>query len=356
MGYPISLSNNTKPLTFLMVLASDHITGATGKSPTVTISKNGGAFATPAGSVSEIGSGIYALSANATDANTLGPLLLHATASGCDPRDDTFDVVNYNPASVHPYSPPTTATFGTVTALDLIKRALDDIGVYSPGETLSAADAQDGLRRLNGMVSSWATQPLTIPATVREVFDLVANQGGPSNPYTIGPNGDFDTVRPIYLQGAGLMLTATSPEVEIPLGLFTDDAYQAIQVKDLASTLPTGVYYNKTFPLGQVQLWPVPNNATNDLVIYSYQALSGFADLTTQYAFAPGYEEALEYQLAVRLAIPHARPIDPELKSRAGSALKWIKAANSKLTDLRLDPGLTVGSRGIYNILTDLPS
>lgn len=82
-----------------MVLSSDHLTGATGKSPTVTLSKNGGAFGSPAGLISEIGNGWYSVAGNATDENTLGPLLLHAAAVACDPTDENYPVVSYNPQS-----------------------------------------------------------------------------------------------------------------------------------------------------------------------------------------------------------------------------------------------------------------
>jgi hypothetical protein len=96
MGYPIQQSQTAQPLLFLLVQTSDHITGLTGASPTVTISKNGSAFASPAGAVSEIGSGWYKVAGNATDSATLGPLALHATATGGDPVDDIFPVVAYN--------------------------------------------------------------------------------------------------------------------------------------------------------------------------------------------------------------------------------------------------------------------
>lgn len=76
-----------------MLSSTDHLTGATGANPTVTIRKPGGAFASPAGAVSEIGNGWYEVAANATDNNTLGPLLLHATGTGADPCDDCFQVV-----------------------------------------------------------------------------------------------------------------------------------------------------------------------------------------------------------------------------------------------------------------------
>lgn len=97
MGYPILQNQTAQPLIFLMVLSSDHISPATGKSPTVTLSKNGAAFAAPSGAVTEIGNGWYKVAGNATDSNTLGPLALHATEASSDPCDDTFPVIAYNP-------------------------------------------------------------------------------------------------------------------------------------------------------------------------------------------------------------------------------------------------------------------
>jgi hypothetical protein len=100
MGYPITKDQTAQPLVFLLVSSTDHITGITGASPTVTISKNGGAFAAPAGAVTPIGNGWYKVAGNAADADTFGPLLLHAEAAGSDPTDDRFDVVAYNPQAI----------------------------------------------------------------------------------------------------------------------------------------------------------------------------------------------------------------------------------------------------------------
>jgi hypothetical protein len=91
-------SSTEVPLVFAMVLTSDHTSPATGLSPTVTISKNAGAFASPAGAVSEIGNGWYKIAANATDTNTLGPLLVYATAGTADQAIPVFyTVVAYDP-------------------------------------------------------------------------------------------------------------------------------------------------------------------------------------------------------------------------------------------------------------------
>jgi hypothetical protein len=90
-------SSTTQPLLFLLVNATDHISPLTGVSPTVTLSKNGGAFGAPAGAVSEIANGWYKVAGNTTDSGTLGPLVLHATATGSDPTDVMFEVVAFDP-------------------------------------------------------------------------------------------------------------------------------------------------------------------------------------------------------------------------------------------------------------------
>lgn len=98
MSYDILKSSTQSPLLFFLTLSSDHLSPATGKFPTVTISKCGGAFASPAGTVSEIGNGLYQVAGNATDTNTLGPLALHATETSSDNCDLVVaNIVKFNP-------------------------------------------------------------------------------------------------------------------------------------------------------------------------------------------------------------------------------------------------------------------
>jgi hypothetical protein len=80
-------------LLFLMVDSTNHVIGKTGLSPTVTLSKNGAAFASPAGAVSELANGWYQVAGNATDSYTIGSLTLHAEGTGADPTDVQFSIV-----------------------------------------------------------------------------------------------------------------------------------------------------------------------------------------------------------------------------------------------------------------------
>jgi hypothetical protein len=78
---------------FLVVQSGDHLTGLTGASPLVTLSKNGGAFSLSGGEVTEIGSGWYSIALTLADADTLGTLALHVVAAGGDPTDFIDQVV-----------------------------------------------------------------------------------------------------------------------------------------------------------------------------------------------------------------------------------------------------------------------
>jgi hypothetical protein len=100
MGYPVQTATTAQPIVFgPMVSSTDHLAAVTGITPTVTISKAGGSFASPAGAISEVGNGFYKIAGNATDNATVGPLVVHATGTGADSFDDVFTVVAYNPLS-----------------------------------------------------------------------------------------------------------------------------------------------------------------------------------------------------------------------------------------------------------------
>lgn len=72
---------------FLMVQTADHLSGLTGASPTVNVSKAGGAFGAAGGTVTEVANGFYKIALTTTDINTLGDLAYHITATSGDATD-----------------------------------------------------------------------------------------------------------------------------------------------------------------------------------------------------------------------------------------------------------------------------
>lgn len=76
-----------------LVSSSDHITPVTGATLTVTLSKNGGTFASATPNQAELGNGYYRLALSTVMTNTLGDLVVYVTAPGADPVDERCQIV-----------------------------------------------------------------------------------------------------------------------------------------------------------------------------------------------------------------------------------------------------------------------
>lgn len=353
MGYPVQIGNTLLPLRFNLILSNDHITGATGKTPTVTIDKNDGlGFVSPIGAVSELGNGIYQVAANASDASIIGPISLHATASGCDPSDETFLVVAYSPSLI-PYG--LTPSSSTISVESMITSVLKRINVLQAGETISAEDLADGFQRFGDFIDGLANERLMMYQMVRSTWTLNATKGVPGNPYTVGPSGDVNIARPIWIDHVNYNDTSQTPTLERPLSLITSDAYAAIPLKTLTSPLPGMVYYEPSFPTGSLYIWMVPTSSTLQGVIYAPTAVVRYGSPSDLIALPPGYNRFLRDNLALEFW-PEWRenvPVDPTLVQSAMESKKQIKTANLRQLDLSIDPALLI-RRGVrYSIYSD---
>ena len=139
-------------LTFLMV-ATDHLTGATGQSPTVRFSKNGAtAFATATQTVTEMQYGWYKLTLATGNVDTEGELAVHATATAGDDTDEKHQVTPGLWANLMRVA--TT----TVPAPNQAGRPLVDL-THIHGATATTAAAHFGVS-----VYAWATATGLVPA------------------------------------------------------------------------------------------------------------------------------------------------------------------------------------------------
>jgi hypothetical protein len=96
-----------------MTQSGDHVTGLTGATLTVELSKNGGAFASISPTVTERAYGWYNIVLTASNTDTLGDLALHITASGADPNDVLMEVVDLLDVSVEAVNGTTVTGSGT---------------------------------------------------------------------------------------------------------------------------------------------------------------------------------------------------------------------------------------------------
>ncbi len=245
-----------------------------------------------------------------------------------------------------------------ITGTEIVSDAFALLNVFLPGKAMPPADGAYGLRALNDLLDELQSRRQFIPFISRNRFTLTAGKGGPTNPYTIGIGGDFNVPRPSNqdsLVAANLILTVSSPNVRIPLGIYTDDAYDANAIPDLQNTQPTGIYYNPTFQgdLGSIHLWPVPTINTNDLELFLQEAVAQFANLSTIYYIPDGWKIMLKYNLADHLQTPYGKTLSQAAQRIAVRTMGTVKRANLNLTDLMNDASSFAQDRQtMYNITT----
>lgn len=71
--------------------------------------------------------------------------------------------------------------------IDIVSRALKDIGALASGETPSPDDAQDAFDMLNDMLDQWSNESMMVFYKTEIIFPLTAGQ----TQYTIGPGGQI---------------------------------------------------------------------------------------------------------------------------------------------------------------------
>jgi hypothetical protein len=235
-----------------------------------------------------------------------------------------------------------------LTARDLIKQALRSLGVLASGENPTAEEAQDALDSLNQMIRSWRNERLMCIALLPERFPLVAGK----KVYTIGTDGDFDTDRPLKIEKMQLIYQADSPlPLTLPLEIVDVDTYNNFVVPDTASTIPQWVYIDDGYPLRSIYFYTVPS-IRNQVDIYTPTILTELATLDTNVVLPQGYDEAMRYNLAVRLAPEYAQEPSSVVVSLAQSSKALIKAMNNDYTPLlSVDPAVASNPAG-WNWLT----
>lgn len=221
---------------------------------------------------------------------------------------------------------------------DLVTSALRMINYTASGEQPKAAEAADALVVLNHMLDAWNAEGLNIYSVNRLVFSFSAGKDA----YTLGPGGDWDTIRPSQIDHMSLLsLANASQPVEYPIRMLSDEQWADIQVKNVQGELPFNVWDNGNYPLRTLTFYFIPN-INYQVVIYGWQPLLLFNNLTNLVSLPPGYAEALRYNLAVRLAAEFpGSELRPETAAMAESSLARIKIANIQPIESRCDPAVT---------------
>ncbi len=214
-----------------------------------------------------------------------------------------------------------------------------------PGTTPSVDQYGEIPGMVNRMIGSWNLDGNKIFTASINVFSLVADQ----KIYTIGPGGDFDMARPLFIKSANCLFP-TSPVVRQPVYIMDDDEWADISIQDITGAPVWQLYYDGGYDengRGSVYVRFQPPEGYS-LELYTWTALqTGFTSVDDIAIFPPGYEEAIVQNGARKLVglYPLDSKLTPvqrqELREMANSALSALMTLNTSAPRIGTEPGLS---------------
>lgn len=231
------------------------------------------------------------------------------------------------------------------TVRKLVTGAMRLINVVQANEAPTADDMDIAIQSLDGMVDSWSNDSYMIYTKNPYNFPTTAGQ----QTYTLGPGGDWDTVRPMSINQAYVHYESSgSQPVDMPITIANDAQWASIAVKSVSTTFPTVMYDNGDYPLRTIYLWPIPNN-TQQITLWLWQPLLTLDNLDAEVQFPPGYERALRYCLACEIAPEFGKEVPANVVATAIRAKAEIKSMNAVTQYQNFDPSLGSGQRAQFN-------
>ena len=236
-----------------------------------------------------------------------------------------------------------------MTANQLIRDSLIDLGYIGLGGEIDDAELDDAFRMLQAFTDSLPNERLSMHQMLRSQHDLSANKGV----YTIGAGGEIDIARPEWIDHAGIIINADASnreQHEYPVRVVTDSEWARVSQKGLSSSYVNGVWYDYAFSStgrGNLHVYPVPSLGNTALVLYTPQVpVKQFADRVTDYTWAPGVWLFMRSNLAILLAPSTRQTVTEELRMTAKRYADRFYSSNTRPSNLVMPPDITGGSSG----------
>ncbi len=233
------------------------------------------------------------------------------------------------------------------TANDIVQDALQAAGVIGVGQVPLAENSQLALRHLNRMIGQWNRKRWLVYHLVDTAFTATGALS-----YTVGTGGNFNIARPDRIEFAYFrgLNTAVPNQVDYTMQILESrEDYARISLKRLAS-FAYYAFYDSAYPLGNLYPWPLLSSQY-EMHILTKAVLATLPTLATTVVLPPEYEEALEWNLAMRLRPLFQLGPDETITAMAKASLNTIRGANAQIARLTMPAVLRGG--GVYNIYSD---
>ena len=231
------------------------------------------------------------------------------------------------------------------TVQQVINRSLRLIGVLATGQTPEADETADALTALNAMLDGWMNDKLMTYSLQNITVPLVAGTAS----YTIGTSGATVTATsPVSIESA----YTRKSNIDYQIELIDSNQYNGIASKTSASDIPEYLYFNGTNPNSTITLYPVPNEV-NNLYLTVWTPYAAFAAATDTFTMPNGYEDAVAYNLAIRLWPEYpAVQLSPVVVELAKTTLASIKRINQQPVIQTTQLAKMFGKNRGYNIIS----
>jgi hypothetical protein len=205
------------------------------------------------------------------------------------------------------------------TGKTLLLGALRLLNVKQSNEALEDEELTDGQETLNEMLDAWSNEKTLQPALVEVTHTLTAND----QQYTIGSGGDIDVTRPLQIESALIR----KGNLDYVMSVVENQEWNSLFRKTTTTPIPRKLFYRKSYPLGEINIYPMPTEA-NTLVMQVWAQISQITNMDTTLTLPPGYNRAIRYNLARELAPEYGKTASPEIQSIATESKMWIETAN----------------------------
>ena len=232
------------------------------------------------------------------------------------------------------------------TALDIIIDALQKLGAYAPGETLSDADAQRGLSVMNDMLDTWSNETLMIYCNQQQSIAMVAGQAA----------YNLSSPRPLsIISSPGGAFIQDSTGNNYPCDIIEQNEWNLIGNRTVTSNVPDTIFYDPQYPTGVLNVFPTPMSAGYTLFFIANIQLADLATLSSNISLPPGYKAAITYNLAVELH-PYfgAGQLSQIVMAKAAETKGTIKRKNARPPVAVFDPEIISRGSPTYNIYRDV--
>lgn len=232
----------------------------------------------------------------------------------------------------------------------IIKSSMRVAQVLRQGEDPEDQEMTDALEALTIMLHSWAARRLLTRANTVEPFTLAAS----TSSFYIGVGQTFNTSKPSAIMKSILRDTESQ---DTDVDVYSMEEYNSIPDKIVSTGRPSVIAYDPGYAQqatqkGTVYVYPMADVATYSLRLNQQKPFTEYTAITDTLTFDSPYEEAIKYELALRIWREyHKTDIPGDILRDAAKAMAIIETMNAPrvIADLSRVGG---GGGGAYNITT----